>query len=180
LVEALARRYDRGAMARVTGFPPIARRDARVLILGSMPGAASLQAQQYYAHPRNALWKILGALLDFDASLPYPARKQRLLEARIALWDVLQSCRRAGSLDADIERTSRVPNDFVAFFHRHPHLTRVYFNGAAAEQVYGTLVLPTLDGVHLTYARLPSTSPAHAAHGYADKLRAWRVVMVAA
>jgi double-stranded uracil-DNA glycosylase len=119
----------------------------------------------------------MGALLGFDAGIAYEQRQTYLLEARIAVWDVLQSCRRAGSLDADIDAGTLVPNDFASFFARHPKITRVYFNGAAAERVYRSQVQPALSQVRtLACARLPSTSPAHAACGYDDKLRAWRVL----
>ncbi len=93
-------------MSRVQSFPPIAAPGARLLILGSMPGAASLAAGQYYAHPRNAFWPILAALCHFPADAPYAARVAALQAAGVAVWDVLQSCVRPGSLDTAIERSS--------------------------------------------------------------------------
>jgi hypoxanthine-DNA glycosylase len=161
-------------VARIRSFAPVSRADARVLVLGSMPGKMSLQ-QQYYAHPQNAFWKIMGELVGAAPALPYPERLQRLRDSGIALWDVLASCERASSLDAHISGESA--NDFASFFARHPHITQVFFNDSKAEQsfrkfVRGRQVLPPL---HLQ--RLPSTSPAHAGMRYADKLTAWRAVM---
>lgn len=163
----------------VRSFPPIARPDARCLILGSMPGVASLNAGQYYAHPQNRFWPIMGCLLGFDvAQMSYHQRVTRLQQAGIAVWDVLQSCERAGSLDADIRRETQVVNAFPTFFAGHPLITRVYFNGGHAEQVFNQWVLPTLsDAAYLRRVRLPSTSPAHASLSLEDKLAAWRQVV---
>lgn len=97
---------------------PLSRPDAGVLILGSMPGVASLKAQQYYAHPQNLFWKILGCTFGFDPAATYEERTQYLAEAGVAVWDVLASCMREGSLDADIDKASAVPNDFATFFHK--------------------------------------------------------------
>ncbi|MDD2721687.1 MAG: DNA-deoxyinosine glycosylase [Gallionella sp.] len=164
-------------MSSIHSFPPIASTDAQVLILGSMPGRESLRVAQYYAHPRNAFWPIIGELLGFDPAQPYPMRCRQLVEADIALWDVLASCRRSSSLDADIDAASVAANDFGAFFRSHPHIRRVYFNGAMAEQSFRKHVLPGLADPTLQYQRLPSTSPAHAALSYPQKLAAWRVVV---
>src|SRR3954451_23432881 len=109
-------------MARICSFPPLESATACTLILGTMPGAASLRAGQYYAHPRNAFWTIIGELLGFDARLDYAARIDHLAAARIAVWDVLQSCERPGSLDSNIDRQSVVPNDFPGFFAAHPRI----------------------------------------------------------
>jgi hypoxanthine-DNA glycosylase len=152
------------------GFPPLVGAGARILILGNMPGVRSLEAQQYYAHPRNTFWRITGELFDFDPTSPYRARVAALTAAGVAVWDVLKHCRRAGSLDASVEPDSMVPNDFGAFFAAHSALTQVYFNGAAAEKNYRRLVIA---GESLRYLRLPSTSPAHTAR-YDVKLAAWR------
>ncbi len=164
-------------MTRVRSFAPIADISATRLILGSMPGVASLRAGQYYAHPRNLFWGILGELLGLDPGLPYAGRVDVLAAAGIALWDVLKSCTRAGSLDSAIKKDTIVPNDFATFFARHPLVRRVYFNGSMAEQCYRRRVLPLLPAWPLEYLRLPSTSPAHAALSYGEKLAAWRVVL---
>ncbi len=164
-------------MRRIHCFAPIEDRNAETLILGSMPGRASLAAGQYYAHARNAFWPIIAELLRIDAAAPYAARVRALKSARIALWDVLGSCAREGSLDSMIERDTQTPNDFHAFFRTHRNISRVFFNGATAQACFNRHVLRDIDGAWVSYARLPSTSPAHAAMSFDDKLAAWRVVM---
>lgn len=169
-------------MPQVHSFPPIANTQARVLILGSMPGKLSLQAQQYYAHPRNAFWPILGELFGARADLPYPSRIQMLKANGIALWDVLKSCTREGSLDSDIDDASIIANDFASFHRAYPDIAYVFFNGAKAEACYRKHVLPGLDSplTPLQYQRLPSTSPAHASLSHAQKLEAWEIVKLRA
>lgn len=159
------------------GFPPVANGQARLLILGSMPGQASLQAAQYYAHPRNAFWRIMGDLLGAGPELPYAQRLVRLQAAGVALWDVIAACQRGGSLDADIVGASVRVNDFSAFLAVHRSIERIFFNGAAAEASFRRHVLPGLAERPLALHRLPSTSPAHAARSYADKLAAWSVIV---
>ena len=163
--------------SRVRSFPPIEDRNAETLILGSMPGVASLAAGQYYAYPHNAFWRIIAELLKFDASAPYPARVKALKSARIAVWDVLHSCRRPGSLDAKIEHDTALVNDFEPFFHRHKRISRVFFNGATAEGLFRRHVQRKLDLHPINYQRLPSTSPANASATYRQKLRAWRSIV---
>ncbi|MBV7482712.1 DNA-deoxyinosine glycosylase [Bordetella sp. BOR01] len=154
---------------------------ARILVLGSMPGVASLRRQQYYAHPRNAFWPIAAAVFGFDAGAGYAERVAALAAAGVALWDVLQACDRAGSLDADIDEATAEPNDFDAFFRAHPGIARVYFNGAKAAALYRRRVLPRLvDGGRLQYLDLPSTSPAHAAMSLQDKSAAWQRALAGA
>lgn len=165
-------------MRRVRSFPPLEDRRARVLVLGSMPGAASLAAGRYYAHPRNHFWPIMGRLFGAGPELPYAARVRRLKSCGVAVWDVLESCVRQGSLDADIEEGSIEVNDFAGFFAAHPGIGTVFFNGAKAEATYRRRVLATLHGPGRALAtrRLPSTSPAHAALGFDAKLEAWAAV----
>ena len=160
----------------IHSFPPIAAPDAKVLILGSMPGKASLLANRYYAHPCNAFWPIMGVLHGAGPDAPYAQRVRVLKRAGIAVWDVLASCTRAGSLDSEIDEDSIVPNDFASFFRAHPRIQRVYFNGAKAEAAFRRHVLPGIDATALRFARLPSTSPANASWSHARKLRAWRIV----
>ena len=164
-------------MPHIQSFPPIENPNATILILGSMPGKESLRAGQYYAHPRNAFWTIMGELVGAAPVLPYAARIQKLQSADIALWDVLASCTRHSSMDADIEADSICPNDFTSFFLSHPSITHVFFNGAMAEKCFHKHVSSALNNLSLHYQRLPSTSPANAAAGYAQKLRAWKVIL---
>jgi hypoxanthine-DNA glycosylase len=159
-------------MARLRSFPPVADRNARILILGSMPGIKSLNENQYYAHPHNAFWKIMGELVGAHPHLPYEQRLEVLKQAGIALWDVLHSCMREGSLDSDIQHEQT--NDFATFFANHPHITHVYFNGSKAEQSFRKFVLKEQALPELTLHRLPSTSPAHAGMRYEEKLDVWR------
>ncbi len=163
-------------MSHNSGFAPIARKDARILILGSMPGEKSLQERQYYAHPRNTFWPIICKLFNAPFDLSYVKRKQLLVEHHIALWDVLQSCYRSGSLDADIDQDSISCNDFYTFLQRHKNIRHVFFNGGAAEQLFNKHVLKDLAESKLVYARLPSTSPAHAAMTMDEKLSIWKII----
>jgi TDG/mug DNA glycosylase family protein len=160
------------------GFPPVARADARVLILGSLPGQASLAATQYYAQKHNAFWPIMGRLFGAGPEAAYDARLAALIENRVALWDVCLSAQRPGSLDHKIDRASVVANDFAGFFAAHREISHVFFNGAAAEQLYLRLARPRLapPAVDLPTTRLPSTSPAHASLVFAKKLAAWEEV----
>lgn len=152
-----------------SGFAPIEGRGARVLILGSLPGVASINAGQYYAHPRNAFWPIMGELVGARGS--YDARCAALRRAAIAVWDVAAESVRPGSLDSDIRMDTVVVNDFAALFARQPGLELIGFNGGKAEQLFRRYVtLPK----QIRTARLPSTSPAHAALTVADKLEVWR------
>jgi hypoxanthine-DNA glycosylase len=155
------------AAGALTGLAPVIDATTRILILGSFPGAASLAAQQYYAHPRNQLWPILSVLSGEDlAGLPYAERLPRLLAHGFGLWDVLGACERAGSLDSAIRNPAA--NDFARLRALCPKLDTVGFNGQTsgkfapgfAQAGYRTLVLP-------------STSPAHASLSFDDKLMRW-------
>lgn len=163
-------------MARVRSFPPISHPSARVLLLGSMPGEASLEAGQYYAHPRNAFWPLMESLLGVQAGWPYERRIRGLMDRGLAVWDVLRACTRPGSLDSDIVASTMLANDFATFFGDHPDIRLIGFNGATAWQAYHRLVLPTLDTEHagLRTVLLPSSSPAMAALNLAAKTEAWR------
>lgn len=161
-------------MSRVQSFPPIVSQKSRVLILGSMPGVVSLKAGEYYAHPRNAFWQIMGELFGAGHSLPYNERVALLQSAGVALWDSLQACVRPGSLDASI--TKEVANDFSTFFLDHPSISHVFFNGRKAETAFRRHVLPALTEDRHIFDRLPSTSPAHAALKLEAKVKAWSVV----
>lgn len=157
-------------------FPPVATADARLLILGSMPGIASLQQQQYYAHPRNAFWQIMSVLYGLDPQWDYPLRCQHLVTNQVAVWDVLKACRRSGSLDQHIEKDSIVINPFTDFLQQHPQISLIVFNGSTAENLFKRYVMPTLtpNQRNIAKQRLPSTSPAHAALSLQQKTSLWQ------
>lgn len=171
------RREGAGA---VTGFAPLVGPGARVLILGSLPGVASLQAGAYYAQPRNAFWPIMGALFGAGPGLDYRQGVALLRAHGVAVWDVLHAAVRPGSLDAAIDPATQVANDFAGFFAANPDLGHVFFNGAKAEALFFRLVTARPCRVDCAYTRLPSTSPAHAALSLADKRAAWSVLARAA
>ena len=151
----------------VTGLAPVYRSDARLLVLGSMPGRVSLEAGAYYAHPRNAFWPLLYGFYGLRAEASYDARLRFAVEHGIALWDSAKSCRRPGSLDAAMRDI--VGNDFGALFAACPRLRAVACNGARA---YALFCKSPFAGL-LPALRLPSTSPAHAAMGFEGKAQAW-------
>lgn len=156
-------------------FAPVVGQRAHTLILGSLPGQRSLQRQQYYAHPRNAFWKLVEILYGAASPLPYTRRVRILTDHGIALWDVLAAAERPGSLDSSIVHATARTNDFKSFFRAHAEIRRVFFNGRKAEEFYRRHVLPGLgtDFEELRYACLPSTSPANAGMTFARKLEHW-------
>ncbi|WP_297325561.1 DNA-deoxyinosine glycosylase [Nitrosomonas sp.] len=160
-------------MTTLYSFAPVAGNHAKILILGSMPGAASLAANQYYAHSRNAFWPIIAQLLQIHSDAPYEEKITTLKSSPIALWDVLKSCKRSGSLDSSIETDTQISNDFQSFFATHNKITHVFFNGGKAEACFKRYVLPENDLRLMKLARLPSTSPANARLSLDDKCRIW-------
>lgn len=162
-------------MSQVQSFAPIIGRQPRVVILGSMPGVASLEALQYYAHPRNAFWPILGELFGIDPTAEYEARIRELEKLPVILWDTLQACHRPGSLDSDIDADSARANDFPGLLRRFPEIRAILFNGATSEKYFRQLVVPQLpDPLSIQLLKMPSTSPAHAGMRFEEKLAAWR------
>jgi hypoxanthine-DNA glycosylase len=160
-------------MSRIESFPPVVSEKSKVLILGSMPGEASLKAGQYYAHPRNVFWLIMGELFEIDPNLPYQDRVAGLQSCGIALWDSLQACARPGSLDVSI--TEEVANDFKTFFATYPMITHVFFNGKMAEKSFRRHALGAVPHVRLLFALLPSTSPSHTIK-FEAKVKEWSIV----
>lgn len=156
-------------------LPPVADARAEILILGTMPGPLSLARQQYYAHPRNAFWPILGALFGFDAGAPYGERLAALQANRLALWDVLASCRREGAADSAIRDAQA--NDFADFLATHRRIRMIAFNGRGAARLFGRHVdrsaLPSVPA----FLHLPSSSPAHASLDLEAKLTAWQALL---
>ena len=158
------------------GFPPVEPRRARVLILGTLPSAESIRRGEYYAHPRNAFWPLMGELFGAGRDLPYPARLRRLAARGVMLWDVLQAAHRPGSLDSAIHPRRLEPNAIPELLARHPELEKIVFNGAPAEALFRRHVAWKC-GANLQnrdQVRLPSTIPAHASRTFAQKLAAWR------
>jgi len=157
-----------------TCFPPLARPDARILILGSLPGQMSLRLNQYYGQPRNAFWRIMAATFGFSPDLPYKERVAALQTHKIAAWDVCASAFRPGSLDSNISQV--VPSDFESFYTTHRAIALICFNGKTAENLYSKNVLRTLSEPFATIPaiQLPSTSPAYAGLTFEQKLAQWR------
>lgn len=147
-------------------FAPIFAPQPRVLIVGSMPGVKSLEQAQYYAHPRNAFWRILFETFGQPMSEDYEERKRLIMAHDLALWDVARMCEREGSLDSDMRHIEY--NDFGALFAAHPGIGAVLCNGAAAH----TLFVKSGAAGTRTVRRLPSTSPAYTL-SYEKKYAAW-------
>jgi hypoxanthine-DNA glycosylase len=153
------------------GFPPVVAESTHTLILGSFPGEASLAAAQYYAHPRNQFWRLLGAVIgeplqEFD----YPTRLEHVLKHGIGVWDVLAACTREGSLDVAIRNAT--PNDFASFREYAPQLKKVCFNGKTAGRF-----APVIAEAGCQTLVLPSSSPANAMLSFDQKLRLWREIL---
>ena len=164
-------------MNNIIGLNPIALKNANILILGSMPGDISLQKQEYYGHKRNAFWPIMITLFNQSIEInDYKLRTDLLIENKIAIWDVIRSCYREGSLDSAIQMDKLNVNNFYQFFTTHNKIKKVYFNGAKAENTYAKFVLSDIKEHfgYLEYARLPSTSPAYAAMSLQNKTQAWK------
>lgn len=158
-------------MAMIQSFPPIINEESRILILGSIPGVKSLEAQQYYAHPYNHFWRIMYALFDKLPESDYVDRIRSLQEKRIALWDVVHQCTRNGSLDTNI--VNETANDFIMLFQQHPNLILLAFNGTKAFNIYKRKV--GFEGGPKAHVLLPSTSPANT-RKYEDKLASWKIL----
>jgi hypoxanthine-DNA glycosylase len=161
---------------KIQSFPSSADRNSQILILGSMPGEESLRQQQYYAHPRNLFWDIMGELFGAGRELPYEERLAVLRKNGVALWDVAHTCRRKGSLDSMM--TEVEANDFAALFADAPQIHTIFFNGQTAATLFRKLVLPELKR-ELELIILPSTSPANASIPPANKKAVWRKVQAA-
>ena len=151
-----------------TGLPPIARSDARLFILGSLPGDASLAARRYYAHPQNQFWRLVGSVIDEDLhSMPYEARLDRLAGNRIGLWDVIGSAERAGSLDQAIRNANH--NRVDRLLHDYADLEAIAFNGGKSASIGRKLIG---EASRVTLIELPSSSPANT-RPFAEKAAAW-------
>jgi len=162
-------------VARVQSFAPILGKHPRILILGSMPGIASLEAVQYYAHPRNVFWPIMADLFSIDAEVDYAQRIAQISEAPVVLWDTLKRCERPGSLDASIKRDTVEANDIPGLLAEYPAIRAVACNGATSANYFRRLVMPQISAeLEIELLPMPSTSPANAGMSFAQKLAAWR------
>lgn len=164
------RRND-GTTVILHGLPPVIDPRARALILGSFPSTASLAAQQYYAHPQNQFWRIVGAVIEQPLKgMDYPDRIAAVQAAGIAIWDVFASCERVGSLDSAIR--GAVANDFASLKNSAPALRRICFNGRMAARR-----IREVEALGFEAMVLPSTSPAHAGMTFEEKLARWRAAL---
>jgi len=166
------------AAGRIAGFPPILGANPRVLILGSIPSVASLEKHQYYGKPQNAFWRIMGELFGAGPEIAYEQRTRLLAKKGVAVWDVLASCVRPGSLDSAIQPATEVVNDFAGLLREHATIAHIFFNGRQAEAVFRKRALKEVDQLRddISYIALPSTSPAMASLNFGAKLERWRVV----
>ena len=166
-------------MTATRGFPPVLGRNPKALILGSLPSQKSIQFGQYYGHPQNAFWRIMGDLLGTGPEASYQQRTAALIARQIVVWDVLASSDRPGSMDSAIVGVTANANDISGFLAQNPGITLVCFNGQPAAKYFRKLVSSDTgrDFQGIVFATLPSTSPAYAAMSYADKLKSWSAVI---
>lgn len=164
-------------MSLLHSFEPIIGRQPKVLILGSMPGVKSLQDQQYYAHPRNTFWPIMGELFSIKWSDSYVQRVEQVKQLPVIIWDVLQSCQREGSLDSNIRSDQLQANAIPQLLLDNPTLVLIVFNGATAEKMFKQHLGSQISHPErYTLLRLPSTSPAHAGKSFEQKLIEWAAI----
>lgn len=155
------------------GLAPVVAVDCQLLILGSMPGRASLAAQNYYAHPRNLFWPFMSEMLQTALPEDFAERYQLLKQRGIGLWDVIAECERPGSLDQKIVSHTIKANDLTGLVAQLPKLQAIALNGKTAAQQFRRHYPHLINGA-LTIIELPSTSPANASVPYAQKCTAWR------
>ncbi|MFC4811973.1 DNA-deoxyinosine glycosylase [Paenibacillus sp. GCM10023250] len=162
---------------RVHSFPPMIRDGATALVLGSMPGEASLAANQYYGNPRNHLWRVLYGLYGLEPDEPYAERLAFAASRGIAMWDVIASCERAGSLDANIR--DEVPNDLPGLIAEHPGIRCLAFNGAKSHDTFMKYFKDHPAFAEVAKLKLPSTSPipTRTMRTTADRIEAWRALL---
>lgn len=162
---------------RVKSFPPMIREGATVLVLGSMPGEASIAANQYYGNPRNHMWRVLYGLFGLEPDESYEDRLAFAAAHGIAMWDVIASCERVGSLDANIR--AEVPNDLPGLLADHPSVRALIFNGAKSHDTFMKYFKNHPAAAGLNKLKLPSTSPipTRTMRTTADRIEAWRVLL---
>lgn len=155
----------------IKSFPPLIDNTSKILIIGTMPSVMSLEAEEYYAHPRNAFWKIIGSLYNNNANFSdFSEKRKSILSNRLALWDNLQFCERNGSLDSNIK--NMIPNDFETLLKNHSNICRLVFNGQKSFQIFKRFHPKLLETYQ--YFVLPSTSPANASISFEKKFNLWQ------
>jgi len=164
-------------MAAIKSFDLKCGKHSKVLVLGSIPGVASLDAVQYYAHPRNAFWRIMADYFNFDVEESYDLRISHIVEQGVALWDVLRQCERNGSLDSAIKNETIVPNELEAWLSHEPSVRAILLNGGKAAQVFKKHFPQLMQREDLNVVALPSTSPAYAAMHFDEKKHQWHQVL---
>jgi len=166
-------------MALSTGFPPIVNSGANVLVVGSLPSRKSIETSEYYAHPQNAFWRIMGELFGAGCNVPYAERIDILKANNIAIWDVLSESVRPGSMDAHIDLSKSKPNDFMSFLKTYSNIRLMCFNGQKAATMFRDMVLSQHCELYsgLRFETLPSTSAAFASMPFEEKLRKWTIVL---
>lgn len=158
-------------MQKISSFLPIIKKDSKILILGSIPGVKSLEMKQYYAHPQNKFWKIIFDIFNEEFTLDYTERINILEKHHIALWDVIDTCERKGSLDSEIRNEEA--NRIGELLQNHPNLKAIFCNG---QKSFKNLIKILPKDFHLPIIALPSTSPAHASLMYIQKLESWKII----
>ena len=166
-------------MALSMGFPPIVNFGANVLVVGSLPSQKSIETSEYYAHPQNAFWRIMGELFGADCDVSYAEKIDMLKANNIAIWDVLAASVRPGSMDAHIDLSRSKPNDFMSFLKMYSDIRLMCFNGQKAATMFGDMVLSEHCELcsGLRFETLPSTSAAFASMSFEEKLRKWAIVL---
>lgn len=162
-------------MTKCKSFKAEVNAASKVLILGSMPGVKSLEEAQYYAHPMNRFWKVMGFLCNEPqmVDLAYEMRAKALLDAGFALWDVIGRCEREGSLDSAIKK--EVPNDIAGLLIKYPNIKTIYLNGGKAQSAFKKYFPEILKSGKYKVYNLPSTSPANARFRLEDLVREWGI-----
>lgn len=158
-------------MQKISSFPPIINENSKILILGSIPGLKSLEMQQYYAHPQNKFWKIIFEIFNEEFATDYSERIKILEKHHIALWDVIDTCERKGSLDSEIRNEEA--NRIGELLQNYPSIKSIFCNG---QKSYKNLQKILPKDFYLPIIALPSTSPAHASLKYEEKLKKWKLI----
>lgn len=159
-------------MQKISSFPPIIKKDSKILILGSIPGIRSLEMQQYYAHPQNKFWKIICEIFNEDFTTDYAERIKILEKHHIALWDVIDTCERKGSLDSEIRNEEA--NKIEELLQNFPNIKAIFCNGQKSHKNLQKILGKKF---RMPIIVLPSTSPANAGLSYFDKLKSWCIIL---